>query len=65
MPGNVSDDESYEQVDSIRAKENSSTLFHYCAQLYLRKRLNQVHEEMYGSKSTFVVVMIERHVLTV
>lgn len=52
MPRMVPDDEAYETVDAAKEKDNQITLIYYSAQLFLRKRLNQVHEDVYGSKST-------------
>lgn len=58
MPHNMSDDEreNYDSVakngvnDSIQ-ESYGDILLYYTAQMFLRKRLNQVHQEMYGDQS--------------
>lgn len=58
MPHNMSDDEQ-ENYDSVQRngagagiQENyGDILLFYTAQMFLRKRLNQVHQEMYGDQS--------------
>ena len=58
MPHNMSDDEQ-ENYDSVRKQNDSGggsenydkILMFYTSQMFLRKRLNQVHQEMYGDQS--------------
>lgn len=58
MPHNMPDDER-ENYDSVRKngandgiQENyDNILLFYTAQMFMRKRLNQVHQEMYGDQS--------------
>lgn len=59
MPHNMSNDEQ-ENYDSVVKNGNTeggfmenyeNILLYYTAQMFLRKRLNQVHQEMYGDQS--------------
>lgn len=49
MPHNVPEDETYDGLDpDAREDDYNKIMMSYVAQMYLRKRLNQVHREMYG-----------------
>ncbi|GIZ48832.1 hypothetical protein CKM354_001187800 [Cercospora kikuchii] len=52
MPHKVNDDETYVGLDPDgRMEDHDNMLIYYSAQLFLRRRLNQVHREMYGKAS--------------
>lgn len=49
MPHKVNEDESYSGLDPDgRPDDYDIMLIYYSAQLFLRRRLNKVHQEMYG-----------------
>jgi len=49
MPHKVSEDETYDGLDPEAGQDDhDNILLFYTAQMWLRKRLNQVHREMYG-----------------
>lgn len=49
LPNRVDEDESYANLQpSGRQDDTDNILMFYTAQLFLRRRLNQVHREMYG-----------------
>lgn len=49
MPHKVNEDESYSGLESDgRPDDYDIMLIYYSAQLFLRRRLNKVHQEMYG-----------------
>ncbi|KAM3413937.1 hypothetical protein BST61_g10608 [Cercospora zeina] len=52
MPHKVNDDETYEGLDPDGPLEDhDNMLIYYSAQLFLRRRLNRAHKEMYGKAS--------------
>lgn len=48
MPHNVNDDEDLHAYGELQTQTDDNVLFFYTAQMFLRKRLNSVHREMYG-----------------
>ena len=49
FPHKVPEDESYDALDTDgKQDDHDNILLFYTAQMFLRKRLNQVHREMYG-----------------
>lgn len=49
MPHKVNEDESYSGLETDgRYEDYDNMLLYYSAQLFLRRRLNKVHQEMYG-----------------
>lgn len=49
MPQDVPEDEAYDTLDPGDGQDDHNMiLIYYTAQMYLRKRLNMVHREMYG-----------------
>jgi len=50
FPHQVPDDDSYVSLDTDErsADSNDDVLIFYVAQMFLRRKLNQVHQEMYG-----------------
>jgi len=48
MPQNVYDDEDLHAYGDLHDQTDDNVLFFYTAQMFLRKRLNIVHREMYG-----------------
>ncbi|KAI5364159.1 Putative zn(2)-C6 fungal-type DNA-binding domain-containing protein [Septoria linicola] len=52
MPHKVNEDETYTGLEPDgRLEDYDNMLIYYSAQLFLRRRLNQVHREMYGKDS--------------
>ncbi|KAF2213644.1 hypothetical protein CERZMDRAFT_120850 [Cercospora zeae-maydis SCOH1-5] len=52
MPHKVNDDETYAGLDADGPPEDDDNmLIYYSAQLFLRRRLNRAHKEMYGKAS--------------
>lgn len=52
MPHKVNDDESYTGLETDgRPDDSDNMLIYYSAQMFLRRKLNQVHREMYGRDS--------------
>ncbi|KAF2763949.1 hypothetical protein EJ03DRAFT_283087 [Teratosphaeria nubilosa] len=52
LPHNVSEEESYDGLDQKAQKdEYDNIMLFYNAQMFLRKRLNLIHREMYGEDS--------------
>ncbi|CAK4033147.1 hypothetical protein DOTSEDRAFT_72963 [Lecanosticta acicola] len=52
MPHKTPDEESYSGLEADgRLEDYNNILIFYTAQLFLRRRLNQVHREMYGADS--------------
>ncbi|WPH00151.1 Hypothetical protein R9X50_00297400 [Acrodontium crateriforme] len=49
MPHKVPDDETYDGLDGPGSSRHDNIMIYYSAQTFLRKRLNQVHKQMYGA----------------
>ena len=71
MPHNMPDkeEESYEDIQQVQQDNNDSEsydniLLFYTAQMFLRKRLNQVHKEMYGDQCLNQTVSQVREMLS-
>ena len=48
-PHQVNQDEAYNELDASATRdENNNILLFYSAQMFLRRKLNQVHQEIYG-----------------
>ncbi|KAK3115158.1 hypothetical protein LTR53_005800 [Teratosphaeriaceae sp. CCFEE 6253] len=49
MPHNMPEDETYVASDTAGDVEENAILVAYVAQMFLRRKLNQVHRQLYGS----------------
>lgn len=65
MPHKVNEDESYSGLEPDgRLEDYDNMLIYYSAQLFLRRRLNQVHRQMYGKDSMSLPLAEVREMLT-